>query len=101
MTLNVFYRKSEVRVFGDFSVNGINVQIHVLYNTDTGGNHCPGVTTIELYKTAHDGGGKFYKNRPNAIVVNSTNDEAVKEAINNYFKATIVDVFQVRDSFDE
>lgn len=100
MRYNVFYRKGEDHVFGDFHNNGIEVQIHIMYNSADGETDAPGVTTVEFYPAQHPY-RPIYHNRPNSVTVDGTDNDKIKEAINNFFKTVVVDEFVVADSYDD
>lgn len=100
MRYNVFYRRGKDHVFGNFNNSGIEVQIHVLYNSADGETHTPGVTTVEFYPAQHPY-RPIYRNRPNSVTANGTDNATVKEAINKFFKAVVVDEFVVADSYDD
>lgn len=96
MTSNVFYRKNQDHIFGDFTVAGSMVQIHALYNRPK-----PGAMTVEFYKLQPTGLSKFYKNKGNTIRVNGTDTESLKQAVNTYFKNQVITTVQIKDSFDD
>lgn len=96
MTNNVFYRKNQDHIFGDFVVSGSMVQIHVLYNYPK-----TGVTTVEFYKLQPDGSSRLYRNKNNSLQVKDAGNEALQTAINTYFKNQVIVNFQIKDNFDD
>lgn len=74
-----FLKKTESHIWGDVKVGGSRVQVHVLFD-EKGAD-------VEFYP---ENGAKLYKNKPNQTRSGKSISEVVN-AINKYFKTTVLD----------